>query len=182
MDHWARARAQPRKVLAGAMPCAFRGWVQAQSPMTWVQCHVLWPCPMSYGLVLRPVALSYVPWPALVAPVLCPMALPCVPWPCLVLWPCPVSLLAPWSVVLPLLLSPELACMHACMHLSLLSKWCSSLLGVFVSILSGTSVAPDRDTQTDQCANESVVPRPVCLALSAGIAFGVTAFAIQIVT
>ena len=69
---------------------------------------VLWPCPMSYGLVLCPMAVSCVLWPCPVScgPVLCPMVLSCVLWPCpmsngpvlcpmalsYVLWPCPMAL------------------------------------------------------------------------------------------
>ena len=46
-------------------PRAFYGWARAQWPMMlvlWTLPYVIWPCPMSYGLALCPVALSYVLW------------------------------------------------------------------------------------------------------------------------
>ena len=49
MGHWAPARAQPQK--------ARRPWARpARGP-------ILWPCPVSCGLVPCPMAISYVLWP-----------------------------------------------------------------------------------------------------------------------
>ena len=66
MGHWARALAQPQKnALAGPWHARFLGLgrAQAQSIITWFLCpmglsYVLWPCPMSYGPVLCPMALA----------------------------------------------------------------------------------------------------------------------------
>ena len=68
MGHWARARAQPQKRAGG---CSFWGWDQAPAPTV----HDVGP--MSYGLVLCPMPLSYVLWlcPMSYGPVLCLVAL-----------------------------------------------------------------------------------------------------------